>query len=203
MYTPHHFRFRSDAGKIAFMKQNSFATMINIKDHIPIATQLPFVIDDSGDQLVLCAHMAKANEQVRYMENSTTLVIFSGPHAYISPAHYEKAENVPTWDYISVHAYGQAQMIQEEEAKAKMLEDMIRFYEADYLAQWESLPGKYRQGMMSGITGIRIGITELQGQQKLSQNRSQAEQQSIISHLSQSGLSTESAIADHIKKIIT
>lgn len=201
MYTPHHFHFGNDAEKIAFMKQYSFATLVNIKDHIPIATQLPFVIEDSGDRLVLSAHLAKANEQARYMENSTTLVIFSGPHAYISPGHYEKAENVPTWDYISVHAYGQARLIREEEAKANLLENMIRLYEADYAAQWKSLPVKYRQGMMSGIVGFEIEVTALQGQQKLSQNRSHAEQQSIISHLSQSGLSNERDIADHIKKI--
>src|ERR1051325_6086478 len=106
MYTPNHFRFDHEQEKIAFMKRYSFATMVTIKDQLPIATQLPFVINDNAGRIVLSSHFALANEQAKYIESNTSLIIFSEPHSYISPAHYDKQESVPTWDYIAVHAYG-------------------------------------------------------------------------------------------------
>lgn len=56
-------------------------------------------------------------------------MIFSEPHAYISPSHYDKVESVPTWDYVTVHAYGNAQIIIDEDAKRAAFEEMIIMYE--------------------------------------------------------------------------
>jgi transcriptional regulator len=166
MNTPNHFQFKDDAEKIAFMKQYSFATIITVKDNLPIATQLPFFIDNSSGKLLLGSHFAVANEQSRYIEADTSLVIFTEPHAYISPVHYDKRESVPTWDYMAVHAYGKAKIIEDETAKIIALEQMIRFYEKDYLHQWESLSDKFKRGMMA----FELEVTDLKGQKKLSQN---------------------------------
>ena len=102
MYTPNHFQFKDNTEKIAFMKQYSFATIITVKDNLPIATQLPFFIDNNSDKVILSSHFAVANEQSRYIEANTSLVIFTEPHAYISIVHYDKRESVPTWDYKRV-----------------------------------------------------------------------------------------------------
>ena len=201
MYTPNHFQFKDRAEKIAFMKQYSFATIITVKDHLPIATQLPFVIDDSSEKLILSSHFAVANEQARYLETNTSLVIFTEPHAYISPGHYDKRESVPTWDYLAVHAYGKAKIAEDETAKLKALEQMIQFYEKDYLQQWESMSDKFKKGMMRGIVAFELEVTDLQGQKKLSQNKTEPERHRITEHLSKSENTVEKNIADYIKKL--
>ena len=201
MYTPNQFKFNDNAEKIAFMKQYSFATIITIKDNIPIATQLPFFINDSSEKLILSSHFAVVNEQSSYIEANTSLVIFNEPHAYISPVHYDKRESVPTWDYIAVHAYGKANVIVEEAAKLKALEQMIQFYEKDYLQQWDSLPDKFKMGMMRGIVAFELEITDLQGQKKLSQNKTEKERHRIAEHLAKSEHTAEKDIADYIRKL--
>jgi len=125
MYVPRSFIFDKQEEQVAFMKQYSFATLVTNKENIPIATQLPFFVDDTGDKLLLRSHLAHVNEQVNYLENQVALVIFNEPHAYISPKHYDKEESVPTWDYVAVHAYGTATLIQEEGAKFRVLEETI------------------------------------------------------------------------------
>lgn len=197
MYIPQQFQFHGD--KISFMKKYSFATIVTNKGDLPIATQLPFTVEEREDGVYLSAHFSMVNEQAQYIERSTSLVIFSEPHAYISPSHYDKKESVPTWDYISVHAYGKARILDEEAVIRKSLVDMIAFYEPGYLQQWDSLPEKFKTGMMKGIVAFEIRITELQGQKKLSQNKSTAEKQRIIEGLRQQGNSLENDLADHIE----
>jgi transcriptional regulator len=202
MFTPNSFKFDNEAEKIAFMKQYSFATIITANDHIPIATQLPFFIDDSSGKLVLSSHFAAANEQAGLIEASTSLVIFTEPHAYISPSHYDKWESVPTWDYMSVHAYGKAKIIEDEHGKTKALEQMIMFYEKDYLQQWKTLPDKFKSGMMRGIVAFELEVSDLQGQKKLSQNKTAAERQRIVEQLERSNHTVEKDLAKYIQDTI-
>ncbi|NLR58277.1 FMN-binding negative transcriptional regulator [Chitinophaga polysaccharea] len=201
MYTPRSFQFQDQEEMIGFMKQYSFATIVTIKDRLPIATHLPFVVNDNTGKLVLSAHFAAANEQAKYIETTPALVIFSEPHAYISPVHYDKHESVPTWDYIAVHAYGQAQVLSDTAAKVKVLEQMITFYDPAYLAQWHSLPDKYRQGMIQGIVAFELEVTNLQGQKKLSQNKTAAERERIAAHLEKSEQPLDQDLARHIRNL--
>ena len=200
MYIPNHFKFADNAEMIAFMKQYSFATIITVKDNVPIATQLPFVIDDSSDKLVLTSHFAMANEQLKYLEANSSLIIFSEPHAYISPRYYDKKESVPTWNYIAVHAYGNAKIVEDEASKIKILEQMILFYEKEYLQQWKNLSDKFKKGMIRGITVFELVVTELQGQKKLSQNKKQTERNRIIEQFEKSNNTTEKDLATYIRK---
>ncbi|WP_073227189.1 FMN-binding negative transcriptional regulator [Pedobacter caeni] len=201
MYVPNQFQFKDEAEKIAFMKQYSFATIITNKDQLPIATQLPFFIEEQQDKLVLTSHFAIANEQAKYIEATTSLVLFTEPHAYISPAHYDKQESVPTWDYISVHAYGKAKILEDENSKTKVLEQMISFYDQNYLAQWNSLSDKFKKGMMRGIVAFELEVTDLQGQKKLSQNKTEAERHRIVEHLEKGDNTVEKDLATYIRKL--
>jgi transcriptional regulator len=201
MYTPHSFRFKDQQEMVAFMQQYSFATIVTGKRDIPIATQVPFTITEGSGKLILSSHFAKANEQAKYIAENTSLIIFNEPHAYISPAHYEKVENVPTWDYMAVHAYGKAKIITDENAVSHLLKQMITAFDASYLKQWNSLPDKYKSGMIRGIVAFEIEVTDLQGQKKLSQNRTEAERQRIVTNLENSGNTVEADLAKHIKAL--
>ena len=125
---------------VAFMKQFSFATIVTVKDSLPVGSHLPFLVSVHDDNIVLTAHFAKANDQWKDIENNNALVIFSEPHAYISPKNYEKELSVPTWNYISVHAYGQGKLITETDNIFKVLADTIDNYETAYKQQWDNLP---------------------------------------------------------------
>ena len=190
----------TDKTKIVnFMKRFSFATLITSKNELPIATHIPFVVKELDDKLFLFSHVAKQNEQWEHIENSTVLVIFTEPHAYISPTNYEHDVNVPTWNYLSVHAYGKGQLITGHEEVAHLLESTIDNYEPSYREQWNRLPEKYRLGQMNGIVAFKIEVTEIQAKEKLSQNRSSDEQQKIIDTLSVSENTNERITGEYMR----
>jgi transcriptional regulator len=198
MYIPSFNKFEDQQKVVAFMQRYSFASIVSVKDNIPVATHLPFSVKVENDQIILRAHFAKANLQAKDSVGQQVLVIFTEPHAYISPKNYEKAENVPTWNYLAVHAYGKCTLIEGEENKATLLEETIKNYELDYLKQWDSLSEDYKRKMMNGITAFEIVVDDLQAKAKLSQNRSETEQQNIIADLGKSTDTTEREIAAYM-----
>lgn len=186
---------------VAFMKRFSFATIITVKNNLPIATHLPFVISIQDNNIILTSHFARANEQWEDIENNENLVIFSEPHAYISPKNYDKELSVPTWNYISIHAYGKGKLITETDNIFKVLESIIDYYDTSYRQQWDNLPEDYRLKMSKGIVAFEILVTNLQAKKKLSQNRTVPEQQKIISALSKSNDHNEQLIAEYMKNM--
>ena len=180
------------------MQKYSFGTIVTADNNLPVATHLPFLIDQKDDQVIISSHFAKANPQSKDILNNDVLVIFTEPHAYISPKNYEKEANVPTWNYIAVHAYGKARVLQTKQEHLDLLERTIKNYEADYYEQWMQLTGEYRSKMIKGITGFEIVITDLQAKSKLSQNRSATEQHNIINTLSKSESDSEREIAAYM-----
>lgn len=201
MYTPKHFQLTDEQEAINFMQRYSFATIVTATDNVPFATHLPFLVSKRNDKIILSSHFAKANPQAAEIIGKEVLVIFTEPHAYISPKHYEKETNVPTWNYIAVHAYGKATILPEGEQTADLLVQMISNYEADYLTQWNNLPDEYKQRMMKGIVAFEIIVDDLQGKQKLSQNRSEVEQENIINALGKSADTVEAEIGKYMSRL--
>lgn len=181
------------------MKQISFATIVTAKDSYPTATHLPFVVSTRNDTVILTSHFARANMHWKDIETSTSLVIFNEPHAYISPTHYDNPESVPTWNYVAVHAYGQGKLITDTEKTFAVLEKTITTYETAYKQQWDNLPMEYKLKMQKGIVAFEIEVSNLQGKKKLSQNKTQAEQQRIMDYLSNSGNENERQIAGYME----
>jgi transcriptional regulator len=201
MYTPKINLMADRREVLSFMQRYSFATIVTVAGGIPSATHLPFVVSMRDDDIILTSHFAKANPQATEVLNCRPLIVFTEPHAYISPRHYESEINVPTWNYVAVHAYGKATLIESPEAKATLLEQTIQFYDVDYLKQWNNLSPDYQLNMMKGITGFEIKVDELQGKKKLSQNRTDKEKENIIAELKASPSSAENDLAAYMAKI--
>jgi transcriptional regulator len=201
MYIPSFNKFDDRQQAISFMQRYSFAAIITVNNGLPVATHLPFLVKEHDEKIILTAHFAKANPQAIDCIGQHALVIFTEPHAYISPKNYEKVESVPTWNYLAVHAYGKCELLDGEESKEAVLTETISFYEADYLKQWDSLPAGYRQNMMKGIVAFRIVVDDLQAKSKLSQNRTEQERQNIINDLAHSPNTNESDIAAYMKAL--
>ncbi len=202
MYIPKNFLTTDQDEIISFITQYSFGTIITAKANHPTATHLPFLISKREDKVILTSHFAKANLQWEDLEENTILVIFNEPHAYISPKHYEKELNVPTWNYFSVHAYGHANLITEENQTFDVLEATINNYEIGYKQQWDNLPQDYKVKLVKGIVAFEIVVTDLQAKKKLSQNKSEAEQNKIIDSLSLSEDKNERDVAKYMEQNI-
>jgi transcriptional regulator len=125
MYIPKEFQQPDQTTAIEYMKKYSFATLITASENTPRATHLPFVIEEENEKIILHSHMAKDNPQWNDFAKGPCLVVFSNPNAYISPSLYEKNDNVPTWNYVAVHASGNALILDSEAEKIELLERMI------------------------------------------------------------------------------
>ena len=184
MYIPEHFRVEDTAIALAFMRANPFAIVVSSSGPEPFASHVPVVIRKEGNQIRLRGHVAKANPHWKYLsEQPRCLVIFHGPHAYISPSHYETRETVPTWNYGAVHVYGDARTFSTMPELLSMLGDLIPTFEAAYAEQWSSLSEAYRTRMLSHIVGFEIAVDRIEAKFKLSQNRTRQEQQNIVNSL--------------------
>ena len=201
MYIPKAFR-EDDLNTLhKLMREYSFATLITLHEGVPFATHLPFILDAKrGSNGILLAHMARANPQWRdFKSEQKVLVIFQGPHAYVSPSWYEVELSVPTWNYAVVHAYGIPRLLEDSEELYKLLKILIETHEAQFENQWPfQLPDEYLQKMMRGIVGFEIEITRLEGKFKMSQNRTESERENVIAALQES--SDTLAVADFMAR---
>jgi transcriptional regulator len=199
MYTPKQFALEDAEKIVSFMQAYSFATLVTVRDGLPVATHLPFVVEHQDGTVILTSHMAKANPQWKDLAEQQALVIFTEPHAYISPSLYDHERNVPTWNYVAVHAYGQAVLQTEDDQALTILEAMMDSFEPAYKQQWDGLPEDYRLKLLKGIVAFRITVSDLQGKHKVSQNKTEAERQRIIESLSH-GNDQERAIAEWMRE---
>jgi len=198
MYIPKAFREDDINTLHAFIREYSFAALITQQDGVPFASHLPFLLDaDRGPYGTLLAHMARANPQWRaFNKEQEVLVIFQGPHAYITPSWYEVELSVPTWNYAVVHAYGLPRLVEEKSELYDLLKILIQTHEAHFEKPWPfQLPDDYLQKMMQGVVGFEIQITRLEGKFKLSQNRTASEREKVIDALQDSSDTLSTGIA--------
>lgn len=200
MYIPPYYKENDEQKLIEFMQAYNFATLISTSDSNMCATHLPFVIEKRGEKLILVCHMAKANPQWQVFTQNEVLVIFQGPHAYISPTHYEKQQNVPTWNYIAVHATGKTKIISEPSEVISLMEKTINLFEKAFYEQWKSLSPEYVNGMLKAIVGFEIEVTKLEGKFKLSQNKTKNEQKNIVDSLGKNEDTAQTEISKEMKK---
>jgi transcriptional regulator len=201
MYIPKQFEEKDIATMVQFIRQYPFAILISQVNGRPWATHLPFVVEHVDGETKLLSHLAKANPQWQSLDEQTeALVVFSQPHAYISPALYTHQQNVPTWNYLAVHAYGKPKLHHSKEGKLNILHKAFGAFEATYAQQFEQLGDKYLNGLLDGIVAIEIPVTQLQAKAKLSQNKTAEERNRIIGHLKTSDDPTAADLANFMQQ---
>ena len=184
MYTPKYYKVTDFEEIRDFVQMNSFGTLVTIKKGKPIATHLPLQLVKEEDAYFVTGHMAYGNPQWRTFETTEdVLVMFQGPHAYISSSWYEQG-NVPTWNYQAVHVYGPANILDEEELK-KDLTKLLGKYEKhrENPVLWDKLSPSLLEKEIKGIVGFKIKVGEIQAAYKLSQNRNENDYANIIEQL--------------------
>ncbi|MBC6368838.1 FMN-binding negative transcriptional regulator [Algoriphagus sp. AK58] len=187
---------------IEFIQKNAFATLISQVDGRPWATHLPFILDKSpAGEAVLHGHLAKANLQWKsFSENEQVLILFQGPHAYISSSWYNH-ENVPTWNYLAVHVYGKIRIIEGEELMHH-LKSLVDGYEngRPNRVHVETMSEAYVESQIRALVGIEVKIEEVHASAKLSQNRDDVNYQNIVKKLEQSAFPLDKEVAEEMKK---
>jgi transcriptional regulator len=189
VYLPKHFAITDRALLHDLMRQFSFATLVTVHEGRPVAGHLPFMLDaERGEYGTLIAHLARANQQwSAFAEEAEALVIFQGPHTYISPSWYETHPSVPTWNYMAIHAYGTPRLIEDEGRVRAALRALVDEHEQEFEVPWTmDLPEEYLRKMLRGIVAFEMPITKLEGKLKLSQNRSAHDQERVIAALAES-----------------
>ena len=205
MYSPKFNQVSDRAILLEGMRDNSFAILcgpFGTTDVPPthFATHLPLIVKDEGEHGLIEGHFAAANRHWQALAGRETLAIFPGPHSYVSPALYIEALSVPTWNYISIHAYGTLSLVEDNPGKEALLYDLIDLHDPGYLDHWRGLPEGFRRTMLAGIVGFRIPIARIEGKFKLSQNRAAQERRNVFAAHA-SGTSDQQSLARWMERL--
>lgn len=197
MYLPRAFAVEDVPQIQDFMEEFNFATVVTQTGGELTASHIPFLLDRGVEPYgVLRAHIAIRNPQLKDLQSaSQALVIFQGPHTYVSPSWYVNPENVPTWNYMVVHAYGTPK-IGNKAAMIELLKNLTRKQESSFEKPWDFDPGAaWVQKLMMEIVAFEIKIERLEGKFKLNQNRKPENRESVITALSASEDPAQRAVA--------
>ena len=201
MYSPAYNRLEDRAELLEFMRANSFVVLVTGTGGTLHASHLPAMVHDDNGAIRVDMHMARANPQWKeFFDGEEVLVVFPGPHAYISPRWYEEQERVPTWNYAAVHAYGTPKVIDDKNLKLQSQRRLIVTLDPQWLARFDALRREYVDRMLDGIVNFEIALTRIDTRWKLSQNRSRREQELIVSELERSADSGARALATLTRK---
>jgi transcriptional regulator len=194
MYLPEHFREDDEETLGALVDRYPFGALVSDRDGVPTANHVPFIYDRKTRTLL--AHVARANPQWRDLSgDSQALVIFQGPHAYISPTWYVDP-GVPTWNYAAVHVYGSVTTLHEPARVAAIVERLTARFERSQQRPWQPT---YDDSLLQAIVGLEIKIARVEGKLKLSQNRSARDRAAVIARLQASGADNDAALAGLMK----
>lgn len=202
MYIPRTNRIDAPEEIWRFIDANSFALLLSHLDGRMFGTHIPILSGARADGTrYLHSHLSRANPQWKdWREDEQVLVVFQGPHAYISSSWYDHV-NVPTWNYIAVHVYGRLRIIDGDELYESVTQ-LMRKFEAKSRTPvtMEGLPADFVERELKAVVGFVVEIDDIQGKQKLSQNRDDANHATIIHELEQRGETFDADVAAEMRR---
>ena len=198
MYVPQHSAENDPAWQIEAIRRDPFGVITSLVDGALMATHLPFLIEPGeGPNGTIHAHMARQNPQWKSFDGrAEALIVFSGPHGYISPTWYEKpALAVPTWNYVAVHVYGKPVVVEDPARTRAHLSHLAGTFEGDGEGRWAMAdqPEGFIDGMLRGVVSFAMPIARIDGKAKMSQNRGIEDRNRVMAALRARG---ETALAD-------
>lgn len=200
MYIPNYFKIQDEYAVFDLMERFSFATVVSQHNGEPFATHLPLLLN--REEKVLHGHFARANEQWKDAEGQQVLVMFQGPHSYISPSWYETTKAVPTWNYVAIHVYGELKIMTEKSKVFSILNELVEKYEKqDSPYHLDVVEADYIEGLNRGIVPFRVNIAKIEAKAKLSQNHPLERQQMVADQLAKSTSEIDRELAQLMKKM--
>jgi transcriptional regulator len=200
MYSPKLYREEDRQKILEFIRQNDFATLVLFDGEKPVASHLMLEVIEDGEQVNIYSHMSRANPLWKLFEsNRAALVIFQGPHTYISATWYDHV-NVPTWNYISVHAYGHPSLVTDHDEMCRLFSRLVERHESHSEYRVETLPQDFVEKEMKGIAAFKIEVARLEAAFKLSQNRNDTDHQNIVIELEKRADELSAQVAQAMRK---
>ncbi|MDR5829209.1 FMN-binding negative transcriptional regulator [Caballeronia sp. LP006] len=204
MYIPAHFEENRPEALRALIAAHPFGALVTHGPNGLDANHIPFELDPAiGEHGTLRAHVARANPVWREVgSREDVLVIFQGAEGYISPTFYpskqETHRQVPTWNYLVVHAHGRITVRDDEAYVRGVVAKLTRKMEAGEAMPWKmgDAPRDFIDQLLGAIVGIEIEVTRLVGKAKLSQNKAEADRIGAVEGLRQRGGEEAGALAD-------
>lgn len=198
MYIPKYASISDPKLLESFIKDHSFGTLIS--DAGKNANHYPFLVTEEKNKLILWTHFAKTNPQWQDVDGKECLVIFTGPHAYISPVYYTHELNVPTWNYTAVHANCKASVISDPILEKELMKELVTVYETKNQTNWDyQLPEDFHENLLKAIVWIKFEVKSLDGKFKLSQNRDQADYERVVEFLEKSHSANDKELVKYMK----
>lgn len=214
MYIPPAFRLDDHSAAVEVMRDHSFALLVAATGPGEVElTHLPILVDAAGEALVLRGHVAKANPMAGLIAQSSAgspvraTAVFTGPHTYVSPDWYAAENQVPTWNYVAIHASGVLEPVDDGAAVEALLADLSAEHEAPLAPKkpWtmdKMTPGLVER-MRKGITAFRITVERLETKAKLSQNKGAADRDGVVAALDALGRPDTAATAAWMRRLAT
>lgn len=204
MYKLPYFTEEDPEKVIAFMKENAFAIVTGFGDEYPVASHLPLAIEiKEDDKMYFSGHLMKNTDHHKAFEkNENVLVVFNGPHTYVSASWYTKQDVASTWNYITVHVKGKIKFTNEA-GTYKAIKALTNKYEGmDTPASFDKLPQEYVERLIKAIVGFEIEVVSVDNVFKLSQNHDTETRKNIVKHLQRRGDEQSGGIATEMKKLL-
>jgi transcriptional regulator len=204
MYKFSYFQEENPEIVLEFMQKYSFTILTGFDETYPVATHVPLDVKVINDKIIFTGHMMKNTDHHKAFEkNDNVLVIFNGPHCYVSAQWYTTQNVASTWNYIAVHAKGKISFTDEPSTK-NIIEQITGKYEiGQSAAAFKNLPEKYVDGLVKAIIGFTIEVESIDNVFKLSQNHNEADRLSIIHNLRKRSDDDSRVIAEEMEKRIT
>ena len=201
MHVPKHFATNDARMLLEFADAHNFAILVSQSETTGlVATHVPVLVDPTESGWTIHGHISRANAQPL---TGDALVIFSGPHAYISPNWYVETNQVPTWNYLAVHVTGACERIDGADELRTIVGRLTARHEAALPNPWQAhLPADLESRLLSGIIGFRVVSRDIRGAWKLNQNKSVESRTAVATALRQRGSDDERSIADGIERMI-
>ena len=199
VYLPKSFVARDEAAIARLVREHPFATLITSTRDEPQVSHVPLLHSaEPSPHGSLIGHVARANPHWQLFGGGTTLALFHGPHAYVSPSWYtEPAAMVPTWNYAVVHVRGGVELVTDREQTLGIVRQLTERFESSRSAPWElQLTGAKLDAMLGAIVAFRMTIERVDAKFKLSQNRSAEDQQRVIEALRSEAFAEAEATAE-------
>ncbi len=198
MFIPKHNKMDNLSVAHDFIDEFSFGLVVS---NSLTGTHLPFVLHkNEGEMGTLYTHCAKANSHWKELDSTEALIVFTGPHSYISPSWYAKSPGVPTWNYSAVHVYGTVSLLNDSET-LDVVEEVVHKYEPELLVKRDIITPEFRDKLLSGIVGFKIELSTIEGTLKLGQQRTKEDQIGVYKALSNVNDLDSRALANYMNKI--
>lgn len=200
MYKFPHYTEQDEQKVIAFIKANAFALITGMGEEYPVATQIPLTVEVRDGKIFLQGHiMRKTDHHLAFEKNNNVLVLFTGPHCYVSANWYTNPSMGSTWNYMTVQAKGKISFTDEEGTYDAVKAVSDKYTGTAGAAAFDNLSKEYIDQMMKAIVGFTIEVESMQNTFKLSQNRDIASQQNIIAQLKLKGDHQSLMIAEEME----